>query len=154
MRQIKFFVLICVFITVAMFSGCSKKKPEALFTDIILPEQNIAEDVIATAEFSEYDGDVEKIKIYVANNSERNFATGEIFRMQKKENGEWRDLVVRGAFTAVAQIFEPGTNSTYTAKLKDHVKLPLPSGDYRIGVGFEIYPTEDDLIAFAEFTIK
>lgn len=154
MKQIKFFALICVFITAAMFSGCSKNKSKPLFTDIILPEQNIAEDVTATAEFPEYDGDVEEIKIFVANNGERNFGTGEMFRMQKMENGEWRDLAVRGTFKAIAQIFEPGINSTYTAKLKDHVKLPLPSGEYRIGVGFEIYPTEDDLIAFAEFTIK
>lgn len=104
MNQLKFFVLICILVIGTMFSSCNKNKPNDFFTDAVLTEQNIAEDVIATTEFREYDGRVDKIVIYVKNNSKQNFSSGEQFRMQKFEDNEWRDLAVRGKFTAIGHL--------------------------------------------------
>lgn len=144
--------LLCVFSL--SLTGCDDSKSKNFFTDAKFPNQKIAESVTVTAEFSEYDKDVEKINFTVINNSDKEFATGEDFRMQKMEDGEWRNIAVTGQFTLLAQAFEPGKTSTYTAKLKDHVKLPLPAGQYRIGIGYTPSPQERDTIAYGEFTVK
>ncbi len=149
------FALICLLCVLSLFfAGCDDEKTKNFFTDAEFPEQKIAENMTVTAEFSEYDKNVEKIRFTVTNNDNEEFATGEEFRIQKMDDGEWRNIAVTGKFNLLAQIFEPGKTSTYTAKLKDHVKFPLPSGQYRIGIGYERYPQERDVIAYGEFTIK
>lgn len=137
-----------------VLTGCAHKRQ--LYTDYI-PDQKVLEDMILTTEFSEYDGNTEKIKLLVTNNSDVDFYTGEQFLMQKKENGEWRGIGVGGRFFAIG-IMLPSkmSNLYYTAVLKDHVLQPLPAGTYRIGLVDDYnegYP--EGLIVYSnEFTIK
>lgn len=154
MNQIKTVVLVISIFAAIMMSGCKDQVPKNFFTDVEFPEQKIAENVIVIAEFSEYDRNVEKIKFTVANNGDEIFGTGENFRMQKMEDGKWRDVSVTGEFNLLGYIYEPGKTSSYYATLKDHVKYPLPEGQYRIGVGFTESPTERDTIAYGEFVVK
>lgn len=154
LKYVKIVLLVCAFLITNLMTGCDDGKPKNFFTDAEFPEQKIAENVTVTAEFSEYDKDVEKISFMVTNNGDKEFVTGEDFRMQKMEDGEWHNVAVTGKFNLLARAFEPGKTSTYTAELKDHVKLPLPAGQYRIGIGYEKYPQERDVIAYGEFTVK
>lgn len=155
MRRIIFTVsAFAYFVAIATLTGCNNYKSKKFFSDASFSEQKIAENVTITAEFQEYDKNVEEIKLTVANNGDDIFASGEQYRLQKMENDEWRDVAVQGRFTAIAYIYEPSTVCSYIAVLKDHVELPLLPGEYRIGVGFDPYPDDNDLISYAEFTIK
>lgn len=155
MKRIKLFLSICVLVTVTMLSGCGKNESEDIFATASLPVLKISEDVTATTEFPEYNSDTEEIIIYLVNSGESDFELSDHFRMQKMENDKWRDLAVEGIFGLYSLAVPAGDEDyRYRVVLKDHVQLPLPPGEYRIGVGDQLYITEDYLIAYTEFTIK
>ena len=148
-----FAVFAAVVMTVVM-TGCNDGVPKGFFTDAEFPEQRIAQNVVVTAELDEYDRYAEEIRFTVINNGDELLGAGTDFRMQKMEDGKWRNVLVFGSFHALAYGFDPGTTSTYSAVLKDHVKYPLPEGRYRIGIGYSRNPTERDAIMYGEFTVK
>ncbi len=149
-----FFMIFAAVIMTVIMTGCNNGVPKGFFTDADFPEQRIAQNVVVTAEFAEYDRYAEEIRFTVINNGDELLGAGTHFRMQKMEDGEWRNVSVTGIFYLLAQSFEPGTTSSYCAVLKDHVKYPLPEGRYRIGIGYERHPTERDAIMYGEFTIR
>lgn len=65
-----------------------------------------------------------------------------------------RYICVTGKFTLLSNLCEASDTRDHSVNLKEHVKLPLPSGSYRIGLGFEPYPKEYDRIVYAEFSVK
>ncbi len=154
MGKMKLAVPACALFAAVMLSGCNKYRPKKFYSDAVVPEQVISEDVTAKTEFPEYDRHVKKIKVIATNNGDTDFFFGEQYSLQKLEDGEWKYIVVGGIFPAIGRIFPASETSDHTFSLEDHVKLPLPSGSYRIGVGFEPYPMEFDRIVYAEFTVK
>ena len=154
MKILKFAAIAGV-LAVAMLTGCEKSySPKKLFSEYDYPERTIAEDVVVTTEFSEYDRSVEKIKLTVINNGDEALWSGEQFYLKKLEDGEWRNVAVGGRFPAIGYTYDPSTSLTYTATLKDHVKLPLPKGEYRVGFLFERSSEDCDYVSYGEFTVK
>lgn len=154
MGKMKLAVPACALLAAVMLSGCNKDRPKKFYSDADFPEQVISEDVTAKTEFSEYDRQVKEIKVIVANNGDTDFYFGEHYSLQKLEDGEWKYIVVGGNFNFTLCGFPASETSDYTVNLDGHVKLPLPSGSYRIGLGFEPYPEEYDRIVYAEFSVK
>ncbi len=154
-RAVRIFSGILAAAIMAVFmTGCNDGVPEGFFTDHEFPEQRIAQNAVVIPEFEEYDRNAEEIRFTVINNGDEFLGAGEEFRMQKMEDGEWRNVLVYGSFNLIGHLFDPGTTSTYHAVLKDHVKYPLPEGRYRIGIGYNRNPTERDAIMYGEFTVK
>ncbi len=154
MGKMKLAVTVCALLAAVMLSGCNKYRPKTFYWDADIPEQVISEDVTAKTEFPEYDRRVKKIKVIATNNGDEDFFFGERYSLQKLEDGEWKYIFVGGIFPAIGRIFPASETSDHTFSLEDHVKLPLPSGSYRIGVGFTASPNEHNRIAYAEFTVK
>ncbi len=154
MRKIKLAASVCALLAAVMLTGCDNSRPKKFYSDADIPEQVIADDVTASTEFPEYDGDVERINVTIVNDGDTDFSFGKQYSLQKMEDGEWRYIVVSGAFTLLEYSCKASETNDHTFDLKDHVKLPLPSGSYRIGIGFSPHPNEFARIAYAEFSVK
>ncbi len=154
MRTIKLAASVCALLAAVMLTGCDNSHSKKFYSDADIPEQVIADNVTVTTEFPEYDGDVERINVTIVNDGDTEFCFGEQYSLQKLEDGEWRYIVVSGAFILLESSCNASETNDHTFDLKDHVKLPLPSGSYRIGVGFSPHPSEFSRIAYAEFSVK
>ncbi len=143
-------LVVCVTI---LLTGCAGKKDNFISVDRQQPV--IAENVEMTTEFTEYDGDTERIRVKLRNNRSEDFSYGAYFFLQKLDGDEWRYLGVSGNFNLLLYSVPPGWDGWESFQLKEHVKLPLLPGRYRIGWWSET--TEDGSIRptpVAEFTVK
>ena len=125
-----------MFAVLLLLTGCSPKDD---FDDYDHAELRPSENVAAVTEFEEYDGNIESITVFITNGSDKRFPLNGNFRLQKKVNDEWK---------AIKRYYDPeslisdGTNremlehseGAVCIDLKEHVKLPLLPGQYRIGV--------------------
>ncbi len=146
----KFLILMCV--ALLLITGCSPKDD---FDDHDHAELRPCENVAAVTEFEEYDGNIESITVFITNSSDKRFPLNDNFRLQKKVNDEWK---------AIKRYYDPesligdGTNremlehseGAVCINLKEHVKLPLLPGQYRIWVG----SISGNRTAAAEFEVK
>lgn len=107
------------------------------------------ENVIIEPEFPEYPPDTEMIYVTIINNSDKKFYRGTDFWLQKKENGEWRDVRSDKNIHDMLVMEIPGksTNEKNSVSLYGFPK-PLPEGEYRIGLGC------GHEVAWGEFMIK
>lgn len=131
--------------------GC-KTTPKDNYVTGDYSQPIIAENITMETEFSEYDGSTEVIRATIVNNSDKEFGYGALFFLQKLDGEEWRFIVVQGLFQAWAGAVSPSKDCKVRFELKDHVKLPLLPGTYRVGfpTGYEgASPTP-----VAEFTVK
>ncbi|MDE7362325.1 MAG: hypothetical protein K2N38_10375 [Oscillospiraceae bacterium] len=140
-------------------SSCTEKSDDYFeFSDLGISEPNepeVAEDVVMTTEFPEYDGNVDKIVLSVTNNSDEDFGFSDYYVLQKLDEGEWKYIKVFGQFTLLAGSHPPSLSAPLTIKLKDHIKQPLLPGQYRIGVGsINLDLSFNGALAYAEFTVK
>lgn len=143
--------LICSFAVgcaVLMSVGC-KTVPKDDFVDIDMPQPIISEDIVMKTVYPEYDGGTEKIFATVVNNSDNEFGYGAQFFLQKLDEGEWRYISVSGYWKGWASAISPKEDGKVGFDLKDHAKLPLLPGTYRIGFSGECKSTP-----VAEFIVK
>lgn len=132
--------------------GCSKAEPTDNFVEDDFPQPRISEVVVMETEFPEYDGGTEVINATIKNNGDSEYGYGERFVLQKLDGEEWRYIGVFGMFKMIAWGLPPGEEYPVIFELKEHVKLPLLPGRYRIG-----FPTNQEgnqSTPVAEFTIK
>lgn len=115
-------------------AGCKTVQKDNYVTGDYL-QPIIAENITMETEFSEYDGNTEVIRATVVNNSDKEFGYGAHFFLQKLDGEEWRFIVVQGLFQAWAGAVPPSEDCIVHFEIKDHVKLPLLPGTYRIGLG-------------------
>lgn len=149
MMKTKLIAALCA--VLMLLAGCAAKDD---FIDVERPQPVIAENVEMSTEFSEYDGEVEKIYATVKNNGNKNFTHGSYYFLQKLDGNEWRYLGVSGRFDLLAKMTEPGNDSVGIFQLKDHVKLPLLPGKYRIGWWSTDENDAPEPTPVAEFTVK
>ncbi len=148
-------LVVCVTI---LLTGCAGKKDNFIKDNFISVDRQqpvIAENVEMTTEFPEYDGNTEIIYAPLKNNGNEDFTHGSYYFLQKLDGDDWRYLGVSGNFNLLQAVIKPGEDALGRFQLKDHVKLPLLPGRYRIGWWSEA--TEDGSIEptpVAEFTVK
>lgn len=144
-------VVLCGAVLTAV--GCNKAESTDNFIKYDYPQLRISEDVVMETEFPEYDGSTEIIYATIKNNGDSDFYYGAHFVLQKLDGEEWRYIVVKGMFRGWASLIPPSQeHEKVSFELKDHVKLPLLPGRYRIG-----FPTDqegDQPTPVAEFTVK
>lgn len=133
--------------------GCGKAEPTDNFVAYYVPQPRIAEDVVMETEFPEYDGSTEIIYATIKNNSDSDYGYGERFDLQKLDGEEWRYIGVFGMFKAWGGLIPPSQDCVVRFELKDHVKLPLLPGKYRIGFPSDQEYNEEPT-PVAEFTVK
>lgn len=132
--------------------GCNKAEPTDNFVAYDVPQLRISEVVVMETEFSEYDGGTEVIHASIKNNGDKDYGYGCRFVLQKLDGEEWRYIGVFGEFQLILFLLPPGEKYVISFELKDHVKLPLLPGTYRIG-----FPTDHEFelpTPVAEFTIR
>lgn len=140
-------------------SGCTEKSDDYFeFSDLGISEPDepeVAEDVVMTTEFPEYDGNVDKIVLSITNNSDKDFQFNDYYVLQKLDEGEWKYIKVFGKFTLLAGSYHPSLSAPLTIRFKDHIKQPLLPGQYRIGVGsIDLDLSFNGALAYTEFMIK
>lgn len=145
MTKVKFFALFCaVFL---LLTGCVSE-PKDDFADYEWVEPPAVEGVTMQTEFPEYDGNIETIGLIFANDRDQRFGFDYTFRLQKKVQDEWKPIKVRyDRLTLESTNIMPNNAGTIMLDLKDHIKLPLLPGHYRIWIG-----TREQVSA--EFDIK
>lgn len=144
-------LVLCVCAFAVLFSGCAPEPEKEFFKDRGY-EYELVENVIFEPEFPEYLPDVEIIYASMINNNDENFHYNpDNHVLQKKENGEWRD--VRSDkhifFELPTEIPAKHASERSPISLNGYPK-PLPEGEYRIGLG----DFETLRYAWCEFTIK
>lgn len=137
-----------------LLTGCAAKDEDSLadyddFADYSVTEFLPVEFLSAETEFAEYDGNVEMIVVFLSNTADEEFHFDEWWRLEKEVNGEWKAIrfIKNLELDLLDRIMSRGTMDIW-CNLKEHVKLPLLPGHYRIWVG------GDDERVPAEFTIK
>lgn len=150
MCRLKFTALVCALLTAVMLTGCDDFDYYE-FIDY-LPVENVT----ARTEFPEYSGDVEKITVIVNNDRDVKFACGsdQPFCIQKWSNEKWRPIKSGGAYHPTANFLYEHSESKVNVVLKDHVRLPLLPGRYRVWVGSFEGDYEYIEAVPAEFTVK
>lgn len=119
-------------LTAVTLTGCAPKDD---FADYEFVEPPAVEGVTAQTEFSEYDGNTEVIYVMAANDSDERFPFGDLFYLQKLVGDEWKPIRVGGDSLCLDMAMPAHTSGKISVKLKDHVKLPLLPGQYRVWVG-------------------
>ncbi len=139
-------IMVCA--AVFTLSSCKSTVKDDFYEDD-LPQPTISEIPEMTTEFTEYDGNTEKISVTITNNSNKNFNHGEQFFLQKLDD-EWRYIKCQGPWNLANYMIKPSQDVITTFDLKEHVRLPLLPGLYRIG----FYEDKGESTPVAEFTIK
>lgn len=144
MLKIKFAAVICAFLL--LLTGCARKDD---FDDRPVIDYPPIEYLSAKTEFTEYDGNIEKIWVFLTNDRDKRFGFDYRWWLEKEADGEWRAIrfIADQAFSFYAYYMPRGTISI-RCELKDHVKQPLLPGHYRLWVGGEGARVP------AEFTVK
>lgn len=140
-----------------LLTGCAAKDEDDIsvfsnyddFADYSVTEYPPVEYLSAETEFTEYDGNIEKIWVFLTNDRDEYFHYDRNWRLEKEIDGEWKTIRFIGerVYTLEASYIPRGTASI-GCELKDNVKQPLLPGHYRIWVG------GGDQRVSAEFTIK
>lgn len=140
---------IVMFSIVFILVGCQSEGKDD-FIDFDKSQPLITEDVVMETEFREYDGKTERIYVTLLNNRDKDFLHSKRFFLQKLDGNEWHYINVGGFFELVGCAAPPHWEGTRVFDLKDHVKLPLRPGTYRIGY----VKDNDEGTPVAEFTVK
>lgn len=138
-------------LTAVMLTGCAPKDDLA---DYEFVEPPAVEGVTAQTEFSEYDGNTEVIYVTVTNDRDERLSFNNSFYLQKLVGDEWKPINVGGDFPLLDRTMPAHAAGKVSVTLKDHVKLPLLPGQYRIWVGSGDGTYENDILVPAEFTVK
>ena len=131
-----------------LLTGCAAKDD---FADYSLDEPPQVDGISAKTEFAEYDGDTEGIRVFLTNDNDEPYSFDYNWQLAKRVDDEWKVIRFINEENAVIPLdlyeMPRGTVSIW-CDLKDNVKLPLLSGQYRMRVGHsgERVP--------AEFTVK
>lgn len=135
------FAVLLLFIT-----GCAAKDD---LDDRSVTEYPPVEYLSAETEFAEYDGNAEKIWVFLTNHRDEEFHFDYGWQLEKEVNGEWRAIrfIRQREFDLLDRRMPRGTTSI-GCELKDNVKQPLLPGHYRLWVG-----GGSERVS-AEFTIK
>lgn len=144
MLKIKRAVLLCA--AALLLTGCAAKDD---FADYSVTEYPPIEYLSAEAEFSEYDGNVEKIWVILSNHRDEEFHFDHRWWLEKEVDDGWRAIrfLKEREYDLLDRSIKRG--SVYIlCDLKDNVKQPLLPGHYRLWVG-----GEGERVP-AEFTIK
>lgn len=143
MTKVKFFALFCA--VLLLFTGCAPE-PKDDFADYEWVEPAAVEGVTAQTELAEYNGNIEGIDVIVTNDLDERFFYGDSFTLQKSDNGSWRSIKTGGICKDYSAAILPRSLGCISVNLKDHVKLPLLSGHYRIWIGtYEQVSAEFDI---------
>ena len=129
-----------------LLTGCAAKDD---FADYSVTEYPPVEYLSAKTEYAEYDGNVEKIWVYLNNGSDKGFHYDYWWLLEKEVDGEWR--AIRFIQDRVSDLLDRSSGRGTIAilcNLKDNVKQPLLPGHYRLWVG------GDDGRVSAEFDVK
>ena len=148
MSKIKYLLFLCT--VLLLLTGCSPKDD---FDDNEFVEYPSVENVSARTEFDEYEGDAESITVFITNGSDKGFPLRDGFLLQKKADDNWRSIKVYPKpqiSTGVNVELPEHSEASVDVDLKEYVKLPLLSGEYRVWVG----GMNSDKMVSAEFTIK
>lgn len=144
MLKIKFVSALCA--AFLLLTGCAAKDD---FADYSVTEYPPVEYLSAETEFAEYDGNVEKIWVFLTNHRDEAFHYDYWWRLEKEVDGEWRAIrfIKEREFDCLDRSMKRYTEHIL-CNLKDNVKQPLLPGHYRVwvGGGRERVP--------AEFTVK
>ena len=129
----RFFALFCA--VLLLFTGCVSE-PKDDFADYEWVEPPAVEGVTMRTEFPEYNGDLETISVMVTNDRDERFGFNWTFSLQKMVQDEWKPIKVSyDRLTLEVNNMLPNTSGTIMLDLKNHVKLPLLPGHYRIWIG-------------------
>lgn len=147
MKKIKFVLIALLLCVITAFAvGCAKQEDN--FTTRETAEPEFAEGVVMTAEFAEYDKNLEKITVTITNNGDVDFGfNGQDFSLQKDTGESWRYLSTSGSINGSCQIVRPGESGSCTVYVSEHIKTPVSAGTYRLLLG------EGKKVS-AEFTVK
>lgn len=147
MKKIKFVLIALLLCVITAFAvGCAKQEDN--FTTRETAEPEFAEGVVMTAEFAEYDKNLEKITVTITNNGDVDFGfNGQDFSLQKDTGESWRYLSASGSINGSCQIVRPGESGSCTVYVSEHIKTPVSAGTYRLLLG------EGKKVS-AEFTVK
>lgn len=119
------------------------------FVDYSVTEFPPIEYLSAETEFAEYDGNVEKIWVFLTNDRDEYFHYDYWWRLEKEFDGEWRAIRFIGEMEGdLVDHSIPRGTASIGYELKDNIKQPLLPGHYRIWVGGSGQRVP------AEFTIK
>ncbi|HCF82831.1 MAG TPA: hypothetical protein DER68_02395 [Ruminococcaceae bacterium] len=143
-KNILIALILCVITALAV--GCAKQEDD--FTTRETAEPEFAEGVVMTAEFAEYDKNLEKITVTITNNGDVDFGfNGQDFSLQKDTGESWHYLSTSGSINGSCQIVEPGKSGSCTVYVGEHIKTPVSAGNYRLILG-------EGKKTSAEFTVK
>lgn len=144
-------IISCVLIivcAVTVLSGCGSAIKDN-FYEGEMEQPIISTNVTMQTEFPEYDKNTEKIITDISNNSsDEEYSYNAQFFLQKQVDGEWRYIICEGFWELKSCRLPPSYEGKQAFNLKDHVKLPLSAGRYRLG-----FVVEHDT-PVAEFTVK
>lgn len=143
------FFIVSVLLFAVLLTGCIKKNN---FLSDHSTELDICEDLVSETEFSEYPPNTEEIVLIITNNLDSDFIYGQDnIVLQKKESGQWRD--VRNNATSswgILLALESNKSAKHTVYLKRYFSLPLPTGEYRLG----ITSSNGKIVTYGDFTVK
>lgn len=146
--MLKFILMSLLCVLALSLTSCAKKNEAPVrYED---SNVKVSEYITAQTEFSEYDGDVKKIKVTFTNShSKDGGAEGHVFNLLKQEGDKWRIISDKSGsnYPADAIIIPANGMATNVYDLEKYYDLPLSSGVYRIKV------IADGLV-YAEFTVK
>lgn len=128
----RFFALLCA--ALLLLTGCVPE-PEDDFADYEFVEPPAVEGVTVRTELAEYNGNIEGIDVIVTNDRDERFFFGDSFTLQKSDNGSWRSIKTEGIIKDYSAAVLPRSPGRISVNLKDHIKLPLLPGHYRVWVG-------------------
>ncbi len=144
MPKMKFASFLCA--VLLLLTGCASKDD---FADYSVTEYPPIEYLSAETEFSEYDGNVEKIEVFLSNHRDEAFHFDYVWWLEKEVDDGWKGIrfLKEREFDCLDRSMKRGSVHIL-CNLKDNVKQPLLPGHYRLWVG-----GEDGRVP-AEFTIK
>ena len=141
MLKIKCASILCA--VLLLLTGCAAKDEDSLADYDDLADYSVTEFppvkfLSAKTEFAEYDGNTQKIWVFLTNDRDEDFLFDYNWHLEKAVDGEWRAIrfIKEKAYTLEAHYMPRGTVSI-GCDLKEYVKLPLLPGHYRLWVGGE-----------------
>ncbi|MBQ8572930.1 MAG: hypothetical protein IJ451_05655 [Ruminococcus sp.] len=139
-------VLILVFLMALSVSACAE-----VVSDV---NKDISDSLLITLDKGTYDANDAKIVVNIKNASEViEYTYGEKVILEVKENGEYKSAGEDLIYNDMLYILIPLGESEMTVSLNE--KFPdLSSGEYRLGITFNVTGSEIFETVFAKFTLE